>query len=268
MKGETTKLVFVFFIIFCLKFGHSRVIPKADEFWDTLILTRSWAPATCLMLENEGRKCEVSNFNSWVIHGLWPTKRGTEGPNYCNDTWKFDINKVESLLPRMKQTWPSIAEDEKPEDTWKHEWEKHGTCGTSLPALKDEVHYFNVTMNLHAHYNLSLTLKNGNIVPADDRTYKATDVLEALHQELGVYPNIACVRDKKNGKFYLEQIEMCMTKEFQLADCASHSSQEAGHELLFQSETIHGTRKRPSARGSHITECGSDEIYYKPMSSM
>ena len=37
----------------------------------------------------------------------------------------------------------------------KHEWDKHGTCATCLPALKDEVHYFNVTLGLHDRFNLA-----------------------------------------------------------------------------------------------------------------
>lgn len=36
-----------------------------------------------------------------------------------------------------------------------HEWCKHGTCATSLPTLKDELHYFNVTLGLHSFFNLA-----------------------------------------------------------------------------------------------------------------
>lgn len=35
-----------------------------------------------------------------------------------------------------------------------HEWEKHGTCGTSVQDLRDELHYFNTTLQLHQKYSL------------------------------------------------------------------------------------------------------------------
>ncbi|KAK7504316.1 hypothetical protein BaRGS_00004620 [Batillaria attramentaria] len=234
--------------------------PTKMEPFDILKLTQSWPPAVCIFIEKEEKKCNISSeVKSWVVHGLWPTKQGTEGPNFCNDTWKFDVTKVEALRPKLDYNWPSITFDEKPEDTWKHEWEKHGTCGTSLPALKDEFNYFNTTLGLHYHFDLQ-----------NDRTYQPEDVLTILKDGLGVYPSITCVEEKGTKTFYIEQVELCLDKTFQPVNCDKTRSTphqlpatKQGNSLLFQSEKFLGGFQLQD----YLIDCPKSGVYYKPLPS-
>lgn len=40
--------------------------------------------------------CEIpSETTTWTVHGLWPTLGNSKGPNFCNDSWKFDPSEIE-----------------------------------------------------------------------------------------------------------------------------------------------------------------------------
>nr|UTK45931.1 ribonuclease Oy-like protein [Crepidula fornicata] len=272
--GETSKLV-CFFLILCFVTHGTKGVSvdgsaQLDKHWDILILTQSWPPAVCIFVENEDKKCDIpSNITSWIIHGLWPTLTGTEGPNYCNNSWKFDINEVKTLRPKLDWNWPASSKGETVNDFWAHEWDKHGTCAAELPALNTEMAYFNTTLGLHFHYNISKILMESGIIPIDDRAYKAEDILDVLKKNLGFYPSISCVKDKNTEKYYLEQVEICLTKTFQLTDCSSHTSAQhlpSLHDLLFRSELLPGTgRSEAVGLEGYIHDCNSPEVYYKPL---
>lgn len=44
----------------------------------------------------------------WTIHGIWPTKYGTIGPQFCNKTESFDINTLKPLLNQLTQFWLNV----------------------------------------------------------------------------------------------------------------------------------------------------------------
>ncbi|KAK7103738.1 hypothetical protein V1264_018581 [Littorina saxatilis] len=233
-------------------------------------LTQSWPPAVCIYLQNEKKKCDISsNITSWVIHGLWPTQTGTECPNFCRDDWKFNLTQVQALRPRLDFNWPSIDFDGKPEYSWTHEWEKHGTCGATLPAIKDELDYFNVTLGLHEHFNLSLILQKSGMNPSAKNAYKAKDFMTAFKKGLGVAPSVTCVKDKEDEKFYIEQVEICLNKDFKPIDCQSYQSAPV-EDLLFKPESwLQGGRVDEGVLRDVLIDCGSDSdvVYYKPMPS-
>ena len=80
--------------------------------------------------------------NKWSIHGLWPQYSKNSYPTFCKKV-KFDINKLESILPELNEKW--YSNEEKNEDFWKHEWEKHGSC---MFLDMNEEEYFKKTLDL------------------------------------------------------------------------------------------------------------------------
>eukprot|EP01064_Diplonema_japonicum_P008739 TRINITY_DN16139_c0_g1_i1.p1 TRINITY_DN16139_c0_g1~~TRINITY_DN16139_c0_g1_i1.p1 ORF type:complete len:156 (+),score=23.97 TRINITY_DN16139_c0_g1_i1:49-516(+) len=81
----------------------------------------------------------------WTIHGLWP-QWAAASSGYCRNV-TFNETEVQSLLPQMKEDWPS--DNGSDESFWTHEWEKHGSCADNMP----EFQYFNTTLNLYTQYN-------------------------------------------------------------------------------------------------------------------
>lgn len=46
--------------------------------------------------------------DSWTVHGIWPTKKGTKGPFNCNTTWLFDPEQVRPIESELEQAWTNI----------------------------------------------------------------------------------------------------------------------------------------------------------------
>tara|TARA_Y100000816_G_C25830655_1_gene434409 strand:- start:85 stop:540 length:456 start_codon:yes stop_codon:yes gene_type:complete len=71
---------------------------------------------------------------SFSIHGLWPQTTPDNYPTYCKKV-QFDINKLNPIIKELNQYWYSTQE--KNQDFWQHEWEKHGSCvWTSMTELE------------------------------------------------------------------------------------------------------------------------------------
>lgn len=87
----------------------SRVKAKND--FDLLIFTQRWPITDCMTWMNRGEDhvCMLpSQKDTWVIHGIWPTKLGKLGPFFCNSSSPFDINTLEPLMDQLKQYWINI----------------------------------------------------------------------------------------------------------------------------------------------------------------
>nr|KAG5712245.1 hypothetical protein BaRGS_014595 [Batillaria attramentaria] len=158
---------------------------SAPQPFDILDLVRVWPPAVCVKDGKPG--CRIpSNIKSWIIHGLWPSNsnRRKPDPKDCQPSWKFSMQEIESLHGELKSEWPDESFTKRPKVAWRHEWEKHGTCATSLHPLRDEFHYFNATLALHRRFDLQKLLK-----PRDD-PFTFDDILKTLKNGLGVIPQI------------------------------------------------------------------------------
>lgn len=85
--------------------------------------------------EPEEPKTELKDFyylslikeqdGSFSIHGLWPQTTPDSYPTYCKKV-NFDINELNPNIDELNHFWYST--EEKNEDFWKHEWQKHGSC--------------------------------------------------------------------------------------------------------------------------------------------
>ena len=81
--------------------------------------------------------------NNWSIHGLWPQNTPTDYPTYCKRV-SFNINQLNPIMDKLQKYWYST--EEKNEDFWKHEWQKHGSC---VFVNITEFNYFNITLKLY-----------------------------------------------------------------------------------------------------------------------
>ena len=84
----------------------------------------------------------IKETEGWSIHGLWPQYNKNQYPSFCREV-NFDINKLEPILKDLNEKW--YSEDNKNENFWKHEWEKHGSC---MFTELNELEYFEKTLEL------------------------------------------------------------------------------------------------------------------------
>ncbi|KAJ9637366.1 Ribonuclease T2 precursor (RNase T2) [Coniosporium tulheliwenetii] len=147
----------------------------------------------------------------WTIHGLWPDYCNGSYPVSC-DTSRAYSNIIEilegygqsRLLNYMRKLWrndPAITLTNGTDaDLWYHEWEKHGTCMSTLrpscyrsyTSAREAVDYFAQTVFLDRRLPTYDYLAECGIVPSNSSTY-ARAALEG------------CVRDA-NG----EGCRMCI----------------------------------------------------------
>ena len=81
--------------------------------------------------------------NTFSIHGLWPQYTKNSYPTYCTNV-SFNINNLKPIMPELKKNWYSTQE--KNEDFWQHEYEKHGSC---VFTPMTELEYFSKTLELY-----------------------------------------------------------------------------------------------------------------------
>lgn len=99
--------------------------------------------------------------NSWTLHGLWPDHcDGTYDANcdasreYSNITAILSSYGKTDLLSYMSTFWKDYQGND--ESFWEHEWDKHGTCISTLEPTcygsykgqEEVVDYFEIAVEL------------------------------------------------------------------------------------------------------------------------
>jgi len=152
--------------------------------------------------------------DAFTMHGLWPnTCSGGMGPgNGCDDNRQYD--DIESLLDsslrsEMNTYWPSNKNDNNA--FWVHEWQKHGTCVTTLfpncfqsgtYRTGEEVSvYFRQALALRKQYDLYAAMAEGGFKPVSSvsQGYRADDVVSAIRKKFGVTVTLECKGSMING---------------------------------------------------------------------
>ncbi|XP_025405932.1 uncharacterized protein LOC112680138 isoform X2 [Sipha flava] len=196
-----------------------------DKEWDMLIFSQSWPYTFChtWTVNSNTHTCNLpANRNQWTIHGIWPTKIGTDGPSFCNNHSSFRLDLLDKIIPELHNRWTEIKGSKtwtkKQEGgLWKHEWMKHGTCAQSLPALNSELKYFKQGLDWSKQYQLSELLSKGGIKPGG--TYPVNQFWLTLKTGLGKNPRIDCYTDKDSKKVYIDEVRLCFHKTLALIDC-------------------------------------------------
>lgn len=213
------KLVLILTLIRTL-LVHARA-PWSTQ-WDVLIFTQQWPITSCIshLIQNPDGACNLfPNMTSWTIHGIWPTKLGTIGPNFCNNSWHFQEAEIIQLEPYLIKYWGNIFAEDPQTSLWKHEWVKHGTCAAELPALSSEKKYFEKGLEWVTQYDYVAVLGKHNIYPHDINTYSRDDINSAIADMFGVDPAIDCIYNKKTKQHELSQIKLCFDRSLHIVNC-------------------------------------------------
>lgn len=143
--------------------------------------------------------------DSFTLHGLWPDNCDGSFEQFCDNSMEISdpVSIIEQhdrdLLDTMHKYW----KDFKGNDAylWKHEWNKHGTCystlkpscyGNQMSAYNNVVDYFNQSVALFTSLPTYDWLVEAGITPSETATYTKSQILEALTSKFGAEPYIRC----------------------------------------------------------------------------
>ncbi|XP_012222273.1 ribonuclease Oy isoform X2 [Linepithema humile] len=187
--------------------------------FDVLIFTERWPLTACFVWKenSESHSCLLPKRDEWTIHGIWPTKYNTMGPQYCDRSLPFNASALAPIENELKENWIDIQNGSKPYTFWKHEWDKHGTCAVVIEALNSELNYFEKGLKLLDTYNMIVVLAKANILPGE--TYTIDVMLTAIEEVLGKRGQITCAKHEKTGESYVNEIRICFDKSLQLTNC-------------------------------------------------
>lgn len=217
-----------FVLIFSLKI---LTVVSKDTSWDELTFTQEWGYSECRQFKDQGgpdsqRKCRFEGEPSiWTVHGVWPTKEGTEGPSFCRSV-KFDITSLTPILEELNKHWYEIDATKDAHNFWKHEWTKHGSCAMELEIFDTELKYFSEGLALRKKLDLKSILQSGGITPNGAQGYFLNDIQKAFQQALGsqsAIPYVQCVtlrNDQGAPEHHLLAVEVCLDKTLNILDCS------------------------------------------------
>lgn len=146
--------------------------------------------------------------DSWTIHGLWPDNcDGTYEANcdtareYGNVSAIIKASGNDELLDYMTKYWTSNLDSA--ESFWEHEWDKHGTCISTLePDCYTEYNpteevpdFFQATVDLFKTLPTYSWLKAAGISPSTSNTYSASDIQGVLSGKHGADVYLGCTED-------------------------------------------------------------------------
>ena len=153
--------------------------------------------------------------DSWTIHGLWPDTCSGGYDSDCDPSrntrnvaaiLRASSNpKASRTLDVMNQNWLALNGNDA--QLWSHEWNKHGTCVSTLnpkcyasPAVEeggykegeDVVDFFTTTVDLFEQYNVFEALKEAGIVPDRNKRYTLAQLQQATREKWGKAASFKC----------------------------------------------------------------------------
>ncbi|ESZ96093.1 hypothetical protein SBOR_3570 [Sclerotinia borealis F-4128] len=153
--------------------------------------------------------------NSWTIHGLWPDHCDGTYDSNCDTSRQYSsITNIltaagqTSLLSYMNTYW--VSDDSTNEVFWEHEWNKHGTCISTLePSCyssyttgAEVVDFFNVAVDLFKILPTYTWLANAGIVPSASKTYTSAQIQAAITAGFGYPATIQCSSSSLDAIWY------------------------------------------------------------------
>ncbi|KAJ8309395.1 hypothetical protein KUTeg_014269 [Tegillarca granosa] len=200
--------------------------------WDLFIFAQEWPPAVCIQGEME------ETFSQFTKKQKQPTLRGTEGPTSCNNSWHFSVKPIQVLFLHLYHVSYSFTLDRV--SFREHEWDKHGTCATSLPTTADEHKYFSTALKINDNFNALKLLNKHGIIPSKTASYNHT----------------------KQHVIY--EVEICLDKQTLKPVSCYPSENESGKRSVSVVEMLQKRHHHHS--GPPQSDCPkSDPIYYPPI---
>ncbi|KAG0144446.1 hypothetical protein CROQUDRAFT_724007 [Cronartium quercuum f. sp. fusiforme G11] len=137
--------------------------------------------------------------DSWTIHGLWPDKcDGTYEASCDSERLYSNITDIlkkgggNEALEIMNEFWKDQRGND--EQFWQHEWNKHGTCistlqpkcfGPNYVPQSEVVAFFNRTVNLFTGLPTYEWLKESGIIPSVSQTYTLKQLQDVANKHFG-----------------------------------------------------------------------------------
>ncbi|KAL6549271.1 Ribonuclease 2 [Orobanche hederae] len=201
---------------------------KQREF-DYFKLSLQWPGTYC----RRTRRCCSSNGccrgsngpAGFTIHGLWPDYNDGSWPACCAGE-KFNIKELSTLLGTLDDYWPSLSCGSTSNCHggkglfWEHEWEKHGTCSSSVTG--DEYNYFLTALNVYSKYNVTEILREAGYGASNTEKYPLGGIISAIQNAFEATPELECSGDA------LQELHLCFYKDLKPRDCAVESNTESG----------------------------------------
>jgi len=106
-------------------------------------------------------------------------------------------------------------------DFWAHEFDKHGTCAETLPALDSELKFFSATLNVRTKYDVFSAFNNAGITPSTGTTYSRSQFNSALRTAFGVDPLLSCDYSDRLRSNVLVEVGLCLDTNLRPFQCAS-----------------------------------------------
>lgn len=148
--------------------------------------------------------------DSWTIHGLWADKclGGYDAdcdPSRNNDNIAAALRsssdpRAAKALETMNQYWLALNGNDA--QLWSHEWNKHGTCVSTLnpecypesafSEHQDIVDFFSTTTDLFDKYNVFKALEEAGIKPSTSARYSLQQLKDAVRQKWGKEASFRC----------------------------------------------------------------------------
>jgi len=201
-------------LVLCAALASVAFAHEMDNSWDYILYVSRW-PGT--VSQNNPLPDNVTSF---TLHGIWPQRNDGSYPQDCNSSYPFDKSQIASLVPVLWEVWYDYTGDGY--DFWSHEWDKHGTCASTLPALDGEYNYFSNAINLHQKYDPTSLLAAAGIVPSDSTTYSASAIASAIANGDGDSAILQC--DNNNN---LDMVQLCINKQLTIEACPSSLRQDS-----------------------------------------
>ncbi|KAJ3011925.1 ribonuclease T2-like [Thoreauomyces humboldtii] len=189
-----------------------------------LVFSQNWTTGYCT---NPNNTCADSILHAlpkkeWTMHGLWP--------DYCNGTYntsplgcdpvRRDVNVLDTLaavapkswIDKLKSVW--MGADGDYNWFWSHEWNKHGTCLSTLNPTcfknpspqQDKIAFIDASLALRERFSLYDIFAKHDIVPSPTKNYTIAQFQAALVAETGFQGALQC--QKVAGKAYLSELWM------------------------------------------------------------
>ncbi|RAK84712.1 Ribonuclease T2 precursor (RNase T2) [Aspergillus tubingensis] len=153
--------------------------------------------------------------DSWTIHGLWPDHCNGGFDQYCDSGRRYSnisLILVDSgrgdLLDYMSDFWKDFRGDDA--NLWEHEWNKHGTCVSTLEThcytdyypQQEVVDYFDRTVEVFRTLPTYETLAKAGITPSYTQTYTRDEIVNALSKAHGAEVTVRCRHQAINEVWY------------------------------------------------------------------
>ena len=132
---------------FDIYFRNKNKIPVWEKF-DHYVMTIFWPATFCL---SQGKECykklKEGELNINTIHGLWPSYKDKNVPQWCNLDTNIEINNSTN---DMETYWINM-DMENNKQFWNHEYNKHGFCYNKRinKPTEDYLLYFNKTIEVY-----------------------------------------------------------------------------------------------------------------------